>query len=84
MAEQGGEYGKMLSLEVKMIARNKRPRTTAMMSVLFLFYGLIIYKDLDAKAPEFIMVFGGIFMTGVFSMMYGQFFLHGIASIILF
>ena len=35
-----GEYGKMLSLEVKMIARNKRPRTTALMSILFIFYGL--------------------------------------------
>ncbi len=33
---QVGEYGKMLSLEVKMIARNKRPRTTIVMSVLFI------------------------------------------------
>lgn len=71
---QVGEYGKMLSLEVKMIARNKRPRTTAMMSILFLFYGLLIYKDYDAEMPEFIFVLGGMFMTGVFGMMYGQFF----------
>jgi len=69
-----GEYGKMLSLEVKMIARNKRPRTTALMSGLFIFYGLIIYKDYDADTPEFILVLGGMFMTGVFGMMYGQFF----------
>ncbi len=69
-----GEYGKMLSLEVKMIARNKRPRNTALMSVLFIFYGLLIYKDYDAKMPEFIFVLGGMFMTGIFSMMYGQFF----------
>ncbi len=71
---QIGEYGKMLSLEVKMIARNKRPRTTAMMSILFIFYGLLIYKDYDAEMPEFIFVLGGMFMTGVFGMMYGQFF----------
>lgn len=72
---QVGGYGKMLSLEVKMIARNKRPRTTAMMSVLFLFYGLIIYQDADAREiPEAIMVLGGMFMVGIFSMMYGQFF----------
>ncbi|NQU52699.1 MAG: hypothetical protein HQ522_09195 [Bacteroidetes bacterium] len=71
---QIGEYGKMLSLEVKMIARNKRPRTTAMMSILFIFYGLLIYKDYDAETPEFIFVLGGMFMTGVFGMMYGQFF----------
>jgi hypothetical protein len=71
---QVGEYGKMLSLEVKMIARNKRPRTTAMMSILFIFYGLLIYKDYRADMPEFIFVLGGMFMTGVFGMMYGQFF----------
>jgi hypothetical protein len=71
---QVGEYGKMLSLEVKMIARNKRPRTTALMSVLFIFYGLFIYKDYDADMPEFVFVLGGMFMTGIFGMMYGQFF----------
>ncbi|KJF41865.1 DUF5687 family protein [Draconibacterium sediminis] len=70
-----GDYGKMLSLEVKMIMRNKRPKNTAMMSVLFLFYGLLIYKtDGAEEVPEFILVLGGMFMTGVFSMMYGQFF----------
>ncbi|MCK5731109.1 MAG: hypothetical protein KAH68_08540, partial [Draconibacterium sp.] len=69
-----GEYGKMLSLEVKMITRNKRPRTTALMSILFIFYGLLIYRDYDAETPEFILVLGGMFMTGVFGMMYGQFF----------
>ncbi len=69
-----GEYGKMLSLEVKMITRNKRPRSTALLSLIFLLYGLIIYQDFDAGKPEFILVFGGIFMTGMFSMTYGQFF----------
>ncbi len=72
---QIGEYGKMLSLEVKMITRNKRPKTTAMMSILFIFYGLLLYKDTgNGEIPEFIMVLGGMFMTGIFSMMYGQFF----------
>jgi hypothetical protein len=71
---QVGEYGKMLSLEVKMITRNKRPRTTAFMSVLFIFYGLLLYKDYNENAPELILVMGGMFMTGIFGMMYGQFF----------
>jgi hypothetical protein len=69
-----GEYGKMLSLEIKMILRNKRPRTSAFMSVLFLFYGLLLYKDYNLEASELILVFGGMFMTGIFSMTYGQFF----------
>lgn len=71
---QIGEYGKMLSLEVKMITRNKRPRTSAIMSVLFIFYGLLIYKDFKTDSPELVLVFGGMFMTGIFSMTYGQFF----------
>ncbi|MBN1822134.1 MAG: hypothetical protein JW833_15545, partial [Prolixibacteraceae bacterium] len=72
---QVGSYGKMLSLEVKMIARNKRPRTSAMMSVIFIFYGLILYKGNEGNPPpEFVFVFGGMFMTGIFGMMYGQFF----------
>ncbi len=71
---QVGEYGKMLSLEVKMIVRNKRPRTTAMMSVLFIFYGLILYKPDNGEVPETILVIGGMFMIGIFGMMYGQFF----------
>lgn len=71
---QIGEYGKMLSLEVKMIARNKRPRTTAIMSILFIFYGLLLYKDPRGQIPETILVLGGMFMTGIFGMMYGQYF----------
>ncbi len=69
-----GSYGKMLSLEVKMILRNKRSKSTALMSILFLFYGLLLYRDYEPDSPEFIFVLGGMFMTGIFSMMYGQFF----------
>ena len=69
-----GEYGKMLTIEVKMIARNKRPRTAAIMSVLFVFYGLLLYKDTDKEIPDFIFMLGGMIMTGMFSMTYGQFF----------
>jgi len=71
---QIGEYGKMLSLEVKMIARNKRPRTAAIMSFLFIFYGLLLYRDFSKDQHEFIFVLGGMFMTGIFGMTYGQFF----------
>jgi len=71
---QIGEYGKMLSLEVKMIMRNKRPRQSVIMSVLFLFYGLLLYRDYKPDGPEVILIMGGIFMTGFFSMVYGQFF----------
>jgi hypothetical protein len=71
---QIGNYGKMLSLEVKMITRNRRPRNSAVMSVLFLLYGLLLYKGNNGQVPEFMYVFGGMFMTGIFGMTYGQFF----------
>ncbi len=70
-----GEYGKMLTVEVKMIARNKRPRTSALMSVLFVLYGLLLYKDDNGKGvSDFIFMLGGMIMTSMFSMTYGQFF----------
>lgn len=71
---QVGEYGKMLSLEVKMITRNKRPRTSAIMSAVFILYGLVLYRSGHDPIPEWTFVFGGMFMTGIFGMMYGQFF----------
>jgi hypothetical protein len=69
-----GEYGKMLTIEVKMIARNKRPRTSALMSLLFVFYGLLLYQDKGKEIADFIYALGGMIMTGMFSMTYGQFF----------
>ena len=72
---QLGEYGKFISLEMKMIWRNKRPKNVFLMSVFFLLYGFLIYKDFRTeRAPEFILLLGGIFMTGIFTMSYGQFF----------
>jgi hypothetical protein len=33
----------LLQLDLKMIWRNKRPKTTIWMSLIILFYGLIVY-----------------------------------------
>ena len=69
-----GEYGKFISLDVRMIWRNKRPRSQFLMTILFLFYGLIIYKDSGNGIPDFIFVLGGLLMVSMFSISYGQFF----------
>ena len=69
-----GEYGKFISLEVRMIWRNKRPRSQFMMTVLFLFYGLLIYKDTGNGIPEFMFILGGLLMVSMFSISLGQFF----------
>ncbi|WP_163715970.1 DUF5687 family protein [Mangrovibacterium lignilyticum] len=69
-----GDYGKFISLDVRMIWRNKRPRSQFLVTVLFLFYGLMIYKNRGEAIPEFMLILGGLLMTGMFSISIGQFF----------
>jgi len=69
-----GSIGEWINLEVKLILRNKRPRTILFLSAFFLLYGLIFYTR-DAyteKMPGFLL-FVGIFITGIFMINYGQF-----------
>jgi len=70
-----GENGRFIALELKLIWRNKRPRSLAMMTFLMLFYGLLVYKNQHGQPPpEFIFILGGILLVGMFSISYGQFF----------
>lgn len=69
-----GDYGKFISLEVRMILRNKRPRTQFLITVLFLAYGFLIYKPGQEGIPEGMLILGGLLMTGMFSISIGQFF----------
>ena len=67
-----GLAGDLTANELKLILRNKRPRSVIMMSLFFMFYGLIFYTR-----PEYTgytaIVFCGMFMTGIFIINYGQF-----------
>jgi hypothetical protein len=70
-----GENGRFIALELKLIWRNKRPRSTAMMTLIFLFYGFLMYRPTNgAEVPEFAYILGGIILVGMFSISYGQFF----------
>lgn len=70
-----GETGRFIALELKLIWRNKRPRSQAMMTVIMFAYGLLIYRGQGGQEPpEFIFILGGIMMVGLFSTSYGQFF----------
>lgn len=72
--QQMGVIGDLIALDIKLILRNKRPGYTAKMSILFLFYGFIFYTKENLLNPHmYPFLFVGIFMTGVFIMMYGQF-----------
>lgn len=69
-----GEYAKFISLEIRLIWRNKRPRSQFLITLAFLFYGLLIYKDADQGIPGSILIIGGLLMVSMFSISYGQFF----------
>jgi hypothetical protein len=68
-----GSTGDLVANEVKLILRNKRPKSALTMSLLFLFYGLIFYTTPVFKNNEGMKVFVGMLMTGFFIISYGQF-----------
>ena len=68
-----GKSGDLVANELKLILRNKRPKSAIMMSFFFLFYGLIFYNNPSMGAGYGSAIFCGMFMTGVFIINYGQF-----------
>lgn len=68
-----GDIAPFLQLDLKLIWRNKRPKTTIWMSLLLVSYGLIFYPNDSYQDFQVIFVFVGIFMTGIFMINFGQF-----------
>lgn len=68
-----GSIAPFIQLDLKLIWRNKRPRATLMMSVIFLAYGLIFYTNPAYNEMPAFFVFIGIFVTGIFVINFGQF-----------
>ncbi|WCO01624.1 DUF5687 family protein [Psychroserpens ponticola] len=69
-----GSVSTFLKNDIKLIKRNKRSKTTLMLSVLFLFYGLLFFTGaVEAYDGPFWRVFAGIFVTGGFLFSFGQF-----------
>ena len=69
-----GLTGELIALDVKLMLRNKRPRSVLMMSFVFLFYGLFFYKQIWIEKGQWgFMLVGAIFVTGIFIVNYGQF-----------
>ncbi len=69
---QFGTLGTFLKNDIKLIKRNKRSRNTILMSILFLFYGLIFFND-SSHQPPIMPIFAGIFVSGGFLFTFGQF-----------
>ena len=68
-----GDDALILRNDLRMIVRNARPRQIALMSFLFLFYGLVFFTQDIYRDMEYIMVFAGIFVTGGFTMTFGNY-----------
>ncbi len=69
-----GKVGELAALELKLILRHKRSRSTVLMSFFFLFYGFFFYREKALNKDAFeMMIFGAVFMTGFTILGYGQF-----------
>ena len=69
-----GRVGELAALELKLILRHKRSRSSVTMGLLFLGYGFLFYKKELLVGDEFgKMLFAAIFMTGITVVTYGQF-----------
>jgi uncharacterized protein DUF5687 len=68
-----GSIAPFLQLDLKLIWRNKRPRSSIFILVIGLLYGLFFYPQPMYADKEFLFVFVGIFVTGIFMISYGQF-----------
>lgn len=66
-----GSVGDLVANEIKLVLRNKRSRSSLIMGLFIMLYGLIFYTN--RLYGEGWKVFVGMFMTGIFIINYGQF-----------
>lgn len=71
--ERFEQIGKLIELELKLIWRNKRPKSVAIVSFIFVGYGFILYPTNNVNAIS--LIFFGLIITGMFLLNYGQFLL---------
>lgn len=72
--DQFGSLGTFLKNDIRLLKRNKRSRTTVIMSVVFIFYGLLFFtQSIEAYDNPAMKVFAGIFVSGGFLFVFGQF-----------
>jgi hypothetical protein len=71
---QFGTLGTFLKNDIRLLKRNKRSRTTVIMSIVFVFYGLLFFTNsIEAYQNPAMQVFAGIFVSGGFLFTFGQF-----------
>jgi hypothetical protein len=68
-----GDIAPFMQLDLKLLWRNKRPKSSVWMLVIGLLYGLFFYPNPVYKDMVFLYAFVGIFVTGIFLINFGQF-----------
>lgn len=68
-----GDIAPFMQLDLKLIWRNKRTKSMAMLMLVGLLYGLFFYPQPQFLKMEFMYAFIGIFSTGFFLINFGQF-----------
>ncbi|MCU4173442.1 DUF5687 family protein [Carboxylicivirga sp. N1Y90] len=67
-----GEIGQLLRLEIKLIFRNKRPKSLFYTSCFFLLYGFMFYAN-DTWEGSFMYSLCAIFLTSNLALFHGQY-----------
>ena len=68
-----GDVGEMIALDLKLIFRNKRPKSLIILSGVILLYGFIFYPKYLQTSNYTMLFFFALFITGLFISNYGQF-----------
>ncbi|MBC3845717.1 hypothetical protein H8K90_04960 [Winogradskyella echinorum] len=68
-----GDIAPFMQLDLKLIWRNKRTKSMAMLLLIGLLYGLFFYPQPMYRDMEFMFAFIGVFSTGFFLINFGQF-----------
>lgn len=68
-----GDIAPFMQLDIRLILRNKRSKSSLFIIIIGLLYGLFFYPNAMWLEYPFVFVFVGVFVTGVFLMTFGQF-----------
>tara|TARA_R110000751_G_scaffold146601_2_gene250770 strand:- start:7272 stop:8750 length:1479 start_codon:yes stop_codon:yes gene_type:complete len=68
-----GDSAPFMQLDLKLIWRNKRPKSAVFMLVFGLLYGLFFYPQPMYRDMPIMYGFIGVFVTGIFLINFGQF-----------
>ena len=72
-ADRLGDMAPFIKNDLRLIARNKRTKSSFFILIMGLFYGLFFYPQEIYADKEFLYAFIGVFSTGSFLINFGQF-----------